>query len=142
MKDYYKVLGVSPSASEADIKKAYRTLAKKYHPDANPGNEKAELKFKEASEAYETLSDEKKKSEYDQRVFGIGNNKSDTGSGTANGQARGKSNISYEDFTRTGAIFEEFFSFDPKTKEPTLNKDVKPMKTKDAFDAIFGKKRF
>ena len=56
-RDYYEVLGVSKDADEAAIKKAYRALAKKYHPDMNPGDKEAEKKFKEASEAYAVLSD-------------------------------------------------------------------------------------
>ena len=65
-RDYYEVLGVSRSASAQDIKKAYRKLAMKYHPDRNPDDTEAEAKFKEASEAYEVLSDEQKKAAYDQ----------------------------------------------------------------------------
>ena len=65
-RDYYDVLGVSKDATEADIKKAYRLLAKKYHPDANPDNKEAEAKFKEASEAYAILSDKDKRQQYDQ----------------------------------------------------------------------------
>jgi molecular chaperone DnaJ len=65
-RDYYEVLGISKSASEAEIKKAYRKLALQYHPDKNPDDAKAEEKFKEAAEAYEVLSDANKKARYDQ----------------------------------------------------------------------------
>lgn len=65
-RDYYEVLGVSKTATDAELKKAYRVLAKKYHPDTNPGNEEAEAKFKEASEAYAVLSDADKRRQYDQ----------------------------------------------------------------------------
>ena len=65
-RDYYEVLGVDKSADEATIKKAYRQLAKKYHPDVNPGNKEAEEKFKEVNEAYQTLSDPQKRASYDQ----------------------------------------------------------------------------
>ena len=65
-RDYYEVLGVSKSASDSEIKSAYRKLAKKYHPDMNPGDAEAEKKFKEASEAYAILSDAEKRKQYDQ----------------------------------------------------------------------------
>ena len=65
-RDYYEVLGVSKNATENEIKHAYRKVAKKYHPDANPGDKEAEEKFKEAAEAYEVLSDPEKKARYDQ----------------------------------------------------------------------------
>lgn len=65
MKDYYRVLGVERSASDQDIKKAYRKLARQYHPDINPGDKKAEARFKEINEAYEVLSDKDKREKYD-----------------------------------------------------------------------------
>lgn len=76
-RDYYEVLGVDKSADDASLKKAYRNLAKKYHPDMNPGNADAEKKFKEASEAYAVLSDPEKKRQYDQ----FGHAAFDNGSG-------------------------------------------------------------
>ena len=65
-RDYYEVLGVDKTADDAAIKSAYRKLAKKYHPDMNPGDKEAEAKFKEASEAYAVLSDAEKRNKYDQ----------------------------------------------------------------------------
>ena len=65
-RDYYEVLGVSKGASEDDIKKAYRRLARKHHPDVNPGDKEAEARFKELSEAYAVLGDQEKRAEYDQ----------------------------------------------------------------------------
>ena len=83
-KDYYKALGVSEQASEAEIKKAYRSLAKEYHPDRRPGDAQAEARFKEISEAYEVLGDAAKKRKYDElRRY-------------SSGQSRGA--MSWEDF--------------------------------------------
>ncbi len=64
-KDYYAILGVGRSAPEKEIKQAYRRLARRYHPDVNPGNKSAEAKFKEINEAYEVLSDPEKRQKYD-----------------------------------------------------------------------------
>lgn len=80
-RDYYEVLGVDKNADDAAIKKAYRVLAKKYHPDMNPGDKEAEKKFKEASEAYAVLSDPEKRRQYDQ----FGHAAFDGGAGGAGG---------------------------------------------------------
>lgn len=80
-RDYYEVLGISKTAGDDEIKKAYRQLAKKYHPDANPGDKEAEIKFKEASEAYAVLSDADKRRQYDQ----FGHSAFDGGAGGAGG---------------------------------------------------------
>ena len=65
-KDYYRILGVAKTASEKEIKAAYRKLARKHHPDVNPGNKEAEARFKEISEANEVLGDKEKRKRYDE----------------------------------------------------------------------------
>ncbi|MDJ0897926.1 MAG: DnaJ C-terminal domain-containing protein [Xenococcus sp. MO_188.B8] len=101
-KDYYNILGVSRSSSADDIKKKFRKLALKYHPDRNPGNKKAEARFKEITEAYEILSDPEKRSKYDQ--FG----KYWQQSGTTSASAKGV-NFDGVDFSQYGN-FEEFIN--------------------------------
>ena len=96
-RDYYEVLGVSKDADDATIKKAYRVLAKKYHPDMNPGDAEAEKKFKEASEAYAVLSDSEKRRQYDQ----FGHAAFDGGAGGAGGGFGG--------FDFNGADFSDIF---------------------------------
>ena len=103
-RDYYDILGVSKSASDAEIKKAYRVLAKKYHPDANPGDKEAEAKFKEASEAYAVLSDPKKKSAYDT----YGHSAFEAGSAAGNATGFGGFDFGTMDFSD---IFADLFGF-------------------------------
>ena len=101
-KDFYKVLGVDRSASAADIKKAYRQLSKELHPDKNKGKTDTEQRFKEVNEAYEVLSDEKKKQQYDQ--FG-----STSGPGGRGGPGAGFGGFSQGDMGGFADIFENFF---------------------------------
>ncbi len=101
-RDYYEVLGVDKSASDAEIKKAYRQQAKKYHPDLNPGDTVAETKFKEVNEAYEVLSDAEKKSRYDQ--FGHAGVDPNFGAG-----AGGPSGAGFGGFGDFGDIFSDIF---------------------------------
>ncbi len=103
-RDYYEVLGVDKNADEAALKKAYRALAKKYHPDVNPGDAEAEKKFKEASEAYAVLSDAEKRRQYDQ----FGHAAFDGGAGGAGGF--GGFDFNGADFSDIfGDIFGDFF---------------------------------
>ena len=92
-RDYYEVLGVSKNASDDEIKKAYRKLAVKYHPDRNPGDKEAEAKFKEINEAHEVLSDKQKRARYDQfghaGVGGASGNPFGGGFGGAGGPFQG-----------------------------------------------------
>ena len=107
-KDFYKVLGVDKSVSAADLKKTYRKLARQYHPDSNPGDAKAEAKFKEISEAYSVLNDPEQREEYDQiRAMGSGARFSAPGAGGGGGfddvfsrfgQGRGQPQGGFDDF--------------------------------------------
>ena len=105
-RDYYEVLGVSKSATDAEIKKAYRKLAKENHPDLNPGDKEAEARFKEANEAYEVLSDSDKRSRYDQ--FGFAGVDPNYGGGGYGGGFDGGFDGSF-DFGDLGDIFGSFF---------------------------------
>lgn len=110
--DFYKALGVSEDASESDIKKAYRKLSRKYHPDLNPGDAAAEKKFKEISEAYDVLSDKKQREEYDQirrygasgmGGFGGGSYTGYPGADAFGGFSSGGANINIDDLL--GGLF-------------------------------------
>ena len=100
MNDYYEILGVDKGSSKDDIKKAYRKVAMKFHPDRNPGNKEAETKFKEAAEAYSVLSDNQKKAQYDQ-----------FGHAGVNGNGFNSSGFSdlNDIFSNFSDIFEDFF---------------------------------
>ena len=114
--DYYEVLGIGKQADEKEIKRAYRKLAKKYHPDMNPGDKVAEQKFKEVTEAYNVLSDKEKKKLYDQFGFAAfdeaGNARADAGSGFyggAGGQGGFRSGSGYQEFHYEGGDMGDMF---------------------------------
>ncbi len=136
-RDYYEVLGLSKGAGEADIKKAYRSMAKKYHPDMNPGDAEAEAKFKEVNEAYAVLSDPDKKAKYDQ----YGHNAFDPAAGAGGGYGGGF------DFGDIGDIFGSFFGggFGGSSRQnrnaPMRGEDVMARVTITFEEAAFGVKK-
>lgn len=132
-RDYYEVLGVSKSASEDEIKKAYRKLAIKWHPDRNPGDKEAEDKFKEATEAYEVLSDKEKRAKYDQLGFaGVGDQSNADYSSVFNG---------FEDIFGSGgfdSIFGSFFNRRRGSQDASSSTDKNVSIKIDLEQALFG----
>ena len=137
-RDYYDVLGVDKSADEASIKKAYRSLAKKYHPDMNPGDAEAEKKFKEVNEAYAILSDPQKKQQYDQ----FGHAAFEQGGPGAGGGFGG-----FEGFGGCGDIFSDIFgggfggSSSARRNAPMRGDDVGATVNITFEEAAFGVKK-
>lgn len=135
-RDYYEVLGVKKDASDDEIKKAFRKLAIKYHPDKNPGDKAAEEKFKEANEAYSVLSDKTKRSRYDQ--FGHAGVGGDGGGNPFGGGFNGQS----FNFDFGGAGFEDIlgsiFGFGGGFRGARRGQDFRTSITIDFEDAIFG----
>jgi molecular chaperone DnaJ len=127
-KDYYQILGVAQNASDKQLKKAYRALAKKYHPDANPDDAGAGERFKEVSEAYTVLSDADSRRKYDQlrRFGGLGGFRPGPGPATGPDPGRG---FRFEDLGGIGDIFSSIFDFGKRTaaerqKGPVRGHDV------------------
>ena len=138
-RDYYEVLGVEKSASEDDIKKAFRKLARQYHPDLHPDDKEAEAKFKEINEAYEVLSDKDKRAKYDQ----FGHAAFDPSYGGAGAGAGG-----FGGFSDMGDIFDSIFggfgfgggSRSSNPNAPRRGGDIETSVTIDFMDACAGKK--
>src|SRR6184192_2927583 len=107
-KDYYKLLGVSKSADLKEIKSSYRKLARKFHPDVNPGDKSAEEKFKDISEAYEVLSDSKKRSQYDN--YGEQWKQYSGGSGTGGPGTHSGQGVEFDFGGNLGDLFESIFA--------------------------------
>ena len=136
-KDLYKVLGVSKGASQDEIRRSYRKLARKYHPDANREDPKAEERFKEVQQAYEILSNPQKRREYDEgpRAFFGG-----AGAGNAPGGAGGRANVNFSDFSDLFGNFGDIFGAATSNKpQSTRGEDVTVsvnLKFKDALEGI------
>lgn len=147
MKNYYEILGVQRSATLEEIKKVYKKLAKKYHPDLNPGNKEAEQKFIEIKEAYDTLSDENKRKSYDAKLDGRGNDSSQQqGRRPKSSRSEPAEPVKF-DFEEVERSFERFFGFNPRTNKVNIEtekqkeKKKNPLDTTAAFEQFFGFKR-
>ncbi|HXG58562.1 MAG TPA: J domain-containing protein [Thermoanaerobaculia bacterium] len=141
-RDYYDILGVKKTATEAEIKKAYRELAKKYHPDKNKGNKEAENKFKEISEAYAVLSDKEKRAQYDRlgrEAFSFGESGGfggfDFSQFMGGGARRGGARRTAADFTD---IFSDLFGGGGFDIGPERGADLHAELTIDFRDAVTG----
>ena len=138
-RDYYEVLGVEKGATAEEIKKAYRKSAMKYHPDRNPGDKEAEEKFKEIGEAYEVLSDDQKRSRYDQ--FGFAGVDPTYGGGAGGGNPFGGGFGGFGDFGDLGDIFGSFFGGGGRTQTrngPRQGENVGARLELTFEDAAFG----
>lgn len=151
MKDYYKILGVSKNADNDELKKAFRSLAKKYHPDRNKDDESAKAKFQDVNEAYGVLSDEKSRKEYDEKRAASNNKKDNQGFKSAAKSSSEKEHKSeYSARSKEEAMadlnnyFANFFGFDPKSNnvnKDKLKKQKNPIDTSNMFESFFNVKK-
>lgn len=141
MDNYYEILGVDRNASQDEIKKAFRKLAKQHHPDVNHGAFESEEKFKKINEAYNVLNKENLRKEYDLKLDGGEKNTVNPRNYEKRKEPEKNSyqNININDIEKS---FENFFGFNPKSKEK-INKENKknPIDTTDIFEKYFGFKK-
>lgn len=150
MKDYYKILGVSTNATKDEIKKAFRILAKKYHPDRNANDESAVQKFQDINEAYGILSNEKLREEYDNKKSSFKENQTQekgfNRKGEQNNTRRRKNSSQSQglDMEDLNKRFESFFGFSAKSNEinkDKLSKNKNPIDTSNMFESFFNIKK-
>lgn len=144
--DYYSVLGVKEDATGEEIKRGYRKIAKRYHPDSNPGDLEAEKKFKEAAQAYAVLGDEEKRREYDKEqaaAKGTGRNEKEPAGGKS-----GTRKPADFDFNNMSSNFEQFFGFKPKSSQvdgekinPNKKTEANPIDMTEMFERYMGIKK-
>lgn len=149
MKDYYKILNISMEANNDEIKKAFRSLAKKYHPDRNPDDKDALRKFQEVNEAYEVLSKENTRKKYDNERANFKNKNNNETDGRNNRNNRSNNqNRKYQDkgesIENLNKYFESFFGFNANTND--INKDKlknekNPIDTSKMFESFFNIKK-
>lgn len=153
MKNYYEILGVSKEADKNEIKKVYRILAKKYHPDKNKDDSEAIKKFQEISEAYGVIGDEKSREDYDKKLESFNNTRKNESKGFSNNRKGYSKNtdtkksksqsMSEEKFEDLNSYFQSFFGFNAKSNEinkEKLGKKKNPIDTTDMFESFFKKK--
>lgn len=146
MKDYYKVLGVIETADKNEIKSAFRSLAKKYHPDRNKDNENALKMFQEINEAYEVLSNESKREKYDKQRNSSNFNEKKNESRKSQDNNDNKSNVDKDEaINNLNQYFESFFGFKANSndvdKSKLKKKSKNPIDTSDIFDNFFNIKK-
>ena len=142
MKDYYRILDISINATKDEVKKAFRSLAKKYHPDRNVNDENALRKFQEVNEAYEVLSNEDSRREYDKKKSSF-EQKDSTGTNSENNKSNNdkrKYQDKSESIENLNKYFESFFGFDANSNK--INKDKlktqkNPIDTSNMFESFF-----
>ncbi|MFU1797945.1 J domain-containing protein [Paenibacillus azoreducens] len=143
--DYYEVLGVTRQVAGNEIRQAYRKLAKRFHPDVNPGNPDAARRFKQIVEAYETLSDEVKRAAYDERLAQGSETAREPKKDPAKRSGRGTKAAqgSHFDPARVQEQFAQFFGMTPKGQTDTKSKqkgakERNPLDTSELFEQFFG----